>query len=155
MALELRSEAFSAGGNIPRKYTCEGQDVSPPLSWRGVPDEAKSLVLVVDDPDAPRGTFGHWMLYDVPTDLESLPGGIPGGHRPASYGVQGKNDGGSAGYMGPCPPPGPAHHYHFRLYALDQELGLSPGASQEEVLGAIEGHVLAQTELVGLYARQG
>ncbi|MEJ2207884.1 MAG: YbhB/YbcL family Raf kinase inhibitor-like protein [Anaerolineae bacterium] len=155
MSFELRSEAFEAGGSIPRTYSCQGQGVSPPLSWRGVPDEAASLALVVDDPDAPSGTFTHWLLYDMPPDLDSLPQGVPGEQRPASYGVQGQNGGGGIGYKGPCPPAGPAHHYHFRLYALDQELGLSPGAAKEEVLSALEGHVVAETELVARYARQG
>ena len=155
VGFELRSEAFETGEEIPRKYGCEGRGVSPPLRWQGVPDEAASLALVVDDPDAPRGTFTHWLLYDMPTDLDSLPEGVPGGHRPASYGVQGKNDGGSVGYKAPCPPAGPAHHYRFRLYALDRELGLSPGAGEEEVLAAIEGHVVAEAKLVGQYARQG
>ena len=151
--IELVSEAFENNSLIPERYTCDGEDVSPPLSWEGVPSGAKSLVLIVVDLDAPGGEFTHWVLYDVPPGLDSLPGGIPSVGEVKGVGVQGVNDFGRLGYGSPCPPPGKPHRYVFRLYALDIELALPPGASRSEVEEAMSGHVLAVGELVGLYGR--
>ena len=151
--IELVSGAFENNSLIPERYTCDGEDVSPPLSWEGVPSGAKSLVLIVVDPDAPGGEFTHWVLYDVPPDLDSLPEGIPSVGEVEGVGVQGVNDFGRLGYGGPCPPTGKPHRYVFRLYALDVELGLPPGASRSEVEEVMSGHVLAVGELVGLYGR--
>lgn len=151
--MELVSGAFESGDSIPRKYTCDGDNISPPLSWRFVPDEANALVLVCDDPDAPEGPFVHWVLYDLPVDIRRLEEDVPRRDRLASGGVQGRNGSGKIGYSGPCPPRGSAHHYYFRLYALDQSLNLPPGATRQQVLNRIEGHVLDNARLLGLYGR--
>jgi len=148
----LTSTAFSQGGEIPVKYTCKGEDLSPPLSWSGVPEGAKSLVLICDDPDAPRGTFVHWVVYNIPSSASGLPEGVPAEPSLEDGTLQGTNHFGKIGYGGPCPPPGPAHRYFFKLYALDTTLELPPGATKEQVLKAMEGHVLAETELVGTFA---
>jgi Raf kinase inhibitor-like YbhB/YbcL family protein len=146
MTIQLTSSAFQEGGAIPKKYTCDGQNISPQLDWSGLPAQAKSLVLVVDDPDAPGGTFVHWVLYGLPADLKSLPEG-------ASTGVQGVNDFRKNGYGGPCPPKGNPHRYYFKLYALDMDLSLKPGASKADVEKAVRGHILAQGQLMGKYGR--
>jgi Raf kinase inhibitor-like YbhB/YbcL family protein len=154
MSLELTSAAFEAGGRIPARYTCEGEDVSPPLAWRGVPREARSLVLICDDPDSSNGPWSHWVLYDIPADKDGLEENVSTGVRLSWGGVQGRNDFGNSGYGGPCPsPPGATHHYYFRLYALDETLGLPPGATRQQVLERIEAHILGRTELMGLFAR--
>lgn len=161
MTIRLESPAFEAGGTIPRKYTCDGEDLSPPLAWSGVPEAARSLVLICDDPDAPRGTWTHWVLYDLPAEVTGLPEGLPiegtvpipaGGAEQVAR--QGRNDFRKLGYGGPCPPSG-SHRYFFRLYALDTTTGPEPGATRQEVLKALAGHVLAQGELMGRYARGG
>jgi Raf kinase inhibitor-like YbhB/YbcL family protein len=118
-----------------------------------VPSETEAFVLLCDDPDAPRGPFTHWVLYDVPGDVTQLDEGVPQENRLAWGGVQGRNSSGDVGYTGPCPPQGPAHHYYFRLYALDEALGLPTGAARQQVLDRIEGHILDSTEPLGLYAR--
>jgi hypothetical protein len=153
MEISLTSKGFEDGKSIPMKYTCDGEDLSPPLSWGDLPEETKSLALIVDDPDAPMGTFTHWVLFNIPPDARSLPEGIPQREILETGGTQGKNDFKKIGYNGPCPPPGPAHTYRFRLYALDLELDLDPGASKRDVLKAMEGHVLAEAELKGKYGR--
>lgn len=145
--LKVTSSAFSEGASIPRKYTCEGENVSPPLSWSPVPAGTESWVVIADDPDAPAGTWVHWVLYDLPPETESLPEGAPG------YGVAGRNTSRKEGYSGPCPPPGPAHRYFFRIYALDTTLNLKPGATAAEVEKAMAGHVLAKGELMGRFSR--
>ncbi len=148
----LTSEGFEHSGYIPEKYTCDGKDVSPPLSW-AVPQGAKSLTLIVDDPDAPRGIFTHWVLFNLPANITSLPERMPNVDRPGVGGIQGNNDFGEKGYNGPCPPAGKPHTYRFILYALDAELNLKPAASRNEVLTAMEGHVLMKAELDGKYGR--
>lgn len=153
MNLELTSRAFKSGATIPTRHSCEGENISPPLTWRGVPREAKSLVLICDDPDAPNGVWSHWVLYEIPMEVSELPEGAPSEPRLSWGGMQGRNDFGNAKYEGPCPPPGPAHHYYFRLYALDQSLNLPSGATRAQVLDRIQGHIVASTELLGLYAR--
>jgi Raf kinase inhibitor-like YbhB/YbcL family protein len=156
LTIRLRSPAFPDGGAIPELYTCDGQDRSPPLAWSGVPEAARALALVCDDPDAPSGPFTHWLLYNIPPSVHELKEGLPAGaHVPLNSGAarQGTNDFGQLGYGGPCPPSG-THHYHFRLYALDTELALAPGANRAQGLGALKGHVLAIGKLMGTYTRR-
>ena len=147
MSLTITSTAFTANGAIPSLYTCEGKDISPPLTWSGAPPGAKSFALIVDDPDAPSGTFTHWVLFDVPKDAWSLAQGASG------IGTAGKNDFGDAKYGGPCPPKGKGvHRYFFRVYALDvDKLGPSEGATRGDVESAMKGHVLAKGELMGTF----
>jgi hypothetical protein len=154
MAFSLSSPAFSNGQAIPAKYTCDGENLSPPLQWSGAPNEARSFVLIVEDPDAPAGIFRHWAVYDLPANVTALPEGIDS-QGSAETLNQGVNDFGHAYYGGPCPPPGHGtHHYHFRLAALDtSRLVVSPGAEVADLWRAAEPHILAQTELVGTYAR--
>ena len=147
MTIQLSSSAFAEGETIPKKYTCDGQDVSPPLSWSGVPEGTSSLLMIADDPDAPRGTWVHWVLVDLPPDLKGLPEGVQG------EGIEGVNDFGRQGYGGPCPPRASNHRYYFKLYALDQALALKPGATKGEAEKAMQGHILAWGQLMGRYAR--
>ncbi len=151
--LELTSTAFSQGAEIPEKYTCDGVDVSPPLSWRSPPEGTESLALIMDDPDAPMGTWVHWVVYDIPADRGSLSEGVPADEPLSDGSLQGKNGWQRDGYGGPCPPSGSSHRYVFTLYALDTELGLEAGATKGSVLDAMDGHVLAQGELIGTYTR--
>ena len=151
--LELKSDAFEQGETIPEKYTCDGDDISPQLSWGQPPEGTEELVLICDDPDAPVGTWDHWVLYGLAPDTVGLPEGVPTTKEIDRGGLQGKNSWGNIGYGGPCPPKGPAHRYFFRLYAVDKTLDLKPGASKKSVLKAMERHILAQGELMGKYAR--
>lgn len=154
MAIEITSAAFHDGGSIPSKYTCDGQDVSPPLKWNSIPEGTKSIALIVDDPDAPRGDWVHWVVYDLPPSLRELPERVPPDEKIlGNGGRQGNTDFGKIGYGGPCPPSG-IHRYYFKMYALDKELGLAPGASKGELLKAMETHVLAEGQLMGKYARK-
>jgi Raf kinase inhibitor-like YbhB/YbcL family protein len=153
MAFTLSSSAFTHGAPIPKRHTCDGADTSPALSWSGAPAGAKSFALIADDPDAPVGTWVHWVLYDLPGDVAELPEGVPTSEALANNGRQGLNDFGKTGYGGPCPPPGKPHRYFFKLYALDAPTGLKPRAKKADVLRAIEGHVLQQAELMGTYKR--
>ena len=156
--LSLTSRAFHDGDAIPTQFTCDGADRSPALEWSGAPDQAKSFALIVEDPDAPGGTFIHWVLYDIPGSVHVIPEGIPKGPTVSPLGgaKQGRTSfKGTPGYGGPCPPPGAAHHYHFLLFALDKTtLGIEPGASRDDVMHAMRGHELAHGELVGTYARK-
>jgi len=146
-SLTVTSSAFSANGTIPAEYTCDGSQTSPPLSWSGAPADAKSIAILVEDPDAPKGTFTHWLVTDIPTTTTSLDKGasLPDGAMAV------KNDKGDAGYAPPCPPTG-RHHYHFRVFALDKTLGKI--TTRSEFLSAIKGHVLAQGDLIGTYQKQ-
>ncbi len=153
MAFEIKSSAFQHGGDIPKKYTCEGADVSPPLNWTSPPEGTKSIALICDDPDAPVGTWIHWVFFGLPPDTRELPEGVPTHKVLPSGGKQGINDFGNIGYGGPCPPPGPAHRYFFKLYALNTELDLKPGATKKELLKAMGKQTLAQAELMGRYRR--
>ena len=148
----LSSPAFSHEEPIPARYSYAGGDKSPPLSWEGAPDDAACYVLIVYDPDAPGGTFYHWLLYNIPAGISELPEGVPRSPE-TEYGLQGRNDFGNIGYDGPHPPPGSAHRYVFLLLALDEKIDLPPGAGAEDVLRACEGHVIAHAELIGTYAR--
>jgi len=151
--IKVTSPAFSAGQPIPTKYTCDGADVSPPLKWEGVPDGTKSLALICDDPDAPAGTWVHWVLYDLPLTATELTEKIAATDTLPNGAKQGLNDFKRTGYGGPCPPPGGAHRYFFKVYALDTATSLKPRASKADVLRAMQGHVLAEGELTGTYQR--
>jgi len=153
MALTLTSPAFSSGGEIPKVHTCDGADRSPALRWSDVPAGTKGFALIADDPDAPVGTWVHWVLYDLPGTATELPQAVVPAETLADGGKQGVNDFRKTGYGGPCPPPGKPHRYFFRLYALDAATGLRPRATKADVLQAIEGHVLEQAELMGTYQR--
>ncbi len=153
--LHVESTAFAEGEPIPAKYTCEGEDVSPALTWTGVPEGTRGLALVSDDPDAPGRTWVHWVIYGIPTDTAGLPEGVPTTESLSDGARNGKNDFGKIGYGGPCPPPGHGvHRYFFKLYALDSAVDLGPGTTKNELLEAIEGHVLAKSELTGTYERK-
>jgi Raf kinase inhibitor-like YbhB/YbcL family protein len=154
MAFELRSSAFQTGKAIPSRYTCDGEDVSPPLEWAGVPAETQSLALLCDDPNSAKNPWSHWVLYDLPPDTRALAEGYPPGGTPAPGGKQGRNDFGRVDYGGPCPGSRYAHRYFFQLYALDKTLGLPPGATRAEVLQAMQGHILDRVELMGRYTRR-
>lgn len=152
MTLELTSASFEDGGMIPRRHTCDGTDVSPALAWSRVPDGTVALALICDDPDAPMGTWVHWVLYDLPPDVTGLPEAAPTQEILDNGGKQGRNDSRNIGYGGPCPPSG-THRYHFKLYALDREVGLKPGAAKKQLLQAMQGHILAEAQLMGRYKR--
>lgn len=150
--MELTSSAFNEGAMIPGKYTCDGADVSPPLKCGELPDGTKSLALICDDPDAPVGTWVHWVYYDIPAGTKGLPENVATDEHPAEGGTQGINDFRKIGYGGPCPPGG-THRYYFKLYALDTPLNLSPGATKKQLLKAIENHIISQAQLMGKYKR--
>ncbi len=150
--LKLTSASVEADAEIPSKYTCDGANVSPALAWSDPPAATKGFALIMDDPDEPRGTLTHWMIYDIPAGTHSLPEGVPTSKKLADGSMQGKNARGKSGYMGPCPPKaGPAHHYFFKLYALDASTGLKPQAAKEQLEAAMKGHILAQAEIIGKF----
>ena len=152
--MQLLSSAFQAGAAIPALFTSEGEDISPELSWRDAPAKTESFVLAMRDPDAPKvGGFTHWVVYNIPGTLGHVEQNVPNKATVPGLGLQGKNDFGSLGYKGPSPPSG-THRYFIRLFALDSELNLSPGASHEQVRQAMEGHILERTELMGTYTRR-
>lgn len=153
MVLSVLSSAFQAGDTVPARYTCEGQDLSPPLAWSEPPAGTRSFVLIVDDPDAPGGVFTHWVLFNIPPETRQLPEGMSAQAKLPSGALQGNNDFGKTGYGGPCPPPGRAHRYQFTLYALDKVLDLPARASKNQVLDAVQGHILGQGQLTGIYQR--
>jgi hypothetical protein len=156
--LAISSPAFKDGAPIPVQFTCDGADESPPLAWSEAPGNTASFALICEDPDAPGGTFIHWVLYDIPPMTHALPQGVPKGPTVSMLGgaKQGRTSFKNAiGYGGPCPPKGRAHHYHFILHALDTALGLEPGATHGTVVAAMRGHELARGEIVGTYARKG
>jgi len=143
--LSVNSSAFESGKLIPKKYTCDGQEINPPLTIEGVPKEAKTLVLIVDDPDAPSGTFDHWIVWNIPASMGKIgENNVPG--------IEGMNGARQIGYFGPCPPSG-THRYFFKVYALDTELSLAVGSKKRDVEKAMQNHVLAKGELMGLYRR--
>lgn len=154
MTFELTSSAFGAGQNIPVQFTCDGEHVSPPLAWSGAPQQTAMFALIVDDPDAPHGTFTHWVLFNIPGNVDHLDRHVPQMQRLANGAVQGSNDFGSPGFGAPCPPRGKAHHYRFTLYALDVTLHLQAGVSRQQVLGVMQGHILDQAQLIGTYQRR-
>jgi Raf kinase inhibitor-like YbhB/YbcL family protein len=154
VTMVLRSDAFADGGNIPTKYTCEGDNVSPPLTWSGTPAPARSFALIMEDPDALLGAFTHWVIFDLDPTTSTLGEGVQAAPQLANSAIQGRNGFGKIGYGGPCPPRG-RHHYRFTLYALDNLLRLAPGSSKKQVLGAMHSHILEQAQLVGLFQRSG
>ncbi|MHC4684742.1 MAG: YbhB/YbcL family Raf kinase inhibitor-like protein [Planctomycetota bacterium] len=150
MEIKITSSAFADGGLIPAKYTCDGADVSPLLQWDAVPEGTKSIALICDDPDAPMGTWVHWVLFNLPAETKELAENIPPDRTLPGGAKQGTNDFGRIGYG--CPPSG-THRYFFKIYALDAEVDLEAGASKRQLLGAMEGHILGQGQLIGKYKR--
>jgi len=150
-SLTITSPAIRDGGRIPVTFTCRGSDKSPPLVWSGIPQGTKSLALIVQDPDAPGRTFIHWVAFNIPADSKGLDSGIPNRAEIPSGGIQGKNSFGRIGYGGPCPPSGPAHHYHFRLFALDETLPADSNMTAEKLEELMNGHVKADAEFVGVF----
>lgn len=152
--MQLTSAAFQAGAEIPSCYTSDGDDVSPGLSWKDVPKETRSFALIMHDPDAPRtGGFTHWVVYNIDAGVGHIEENVPHEKEIAGVGMQGKNDAGETGYVGPAPPSG-VHRYFFRLFALDSRLELGPRATHKQVNAAMKGHILAQAELMGTYEKK-
>jgi hypothetical protein len=152
MGIKIESSAFKEGGMIPVKYTCDGEDVSPPLKWGDLPTGTKSIALIADDPDAPVGTWVHWVLYNLPSDLRALPENLPPKKTLEDGAVHGTSDFKRPGYGGPCPPGG-THRYFFKIYALDKKMDLAPGATKAQLVNAMEGHILDSGQLMGKYKR--
>lgn len=153
MTLELRSPAFEQGEMIPPRYTCDGEDVSPPLSWSGVPNGARSLALILEDVDSVKGVWSHWVVYNMSPSARTLEAGISPGETPPGGGIEGVNDFGDIGYGGPCPSDGSTHRYVVHLYALDRAAALTPGATRDEVLEVIKEYVIDEAKLMGRYRR--
>jgi Raf kinase inhibitor-like YbhB/YbcL family protein len=151
--MEISSPAFGDGDRIPVNQTADGTNLSPELRWAGAPQNTRSFALICEDPDAPRGTWTHWVLFNVPADTTSYAEGVPAAGELPDGARQGKNDFGKIGYGGPSPPGGKPHRYYFKLYALDTKLDLPAGAGKDQVLGAMKGHVLAEGQLLGHYGR--
>lgn len=152
-SFSVSSAAFSAGARVPEEYTCSGANHSPALQWSGAPAGVKEYALIVADPDAPSGTFIHWVAYNIPSSVTSLPEGVAVGKGLAGGGIQGANGAGRKGYFGPCPPPGSDHHYHFQVFALDAPLNAAPDLEADALESAMKGHVIGTAELVGVYSR--
>lgn len=153
MALELKSPAFQDNSFIPLKYTCQKENVSPPLEWTDAPENTKSFVIVCNDPDAVEGDFVHWVVYNIPAQINNLREGLEKEGIPEGNIKQGLNDFGDIGYGGPCAPPGKTHRYTFTLYCLDSELNLKAGLTRKDILGAISGHIIEKIQLIALYKR--
>ncbi len=151
--MELQSAVFAAGGEIPKKYTCQGQDVSPPLSWNAVPEKTQSFALICDDPDAPMGVWVHWVIFNLPAEARELAENVPTQKILPNGAKQGSNDFRKIGYGGPCPPSG-EHRYYFKLYALNTKLNLDAGVKKTELLQAMAGHILDECQLMGKYRRR-
>ena len=153
MAFTLKSSAFASGAEIPKQFTCTGTDVSPALEWSGAAAKTATFALIMDDPDAPGGTWVHWVLWNLPASAHSLPEGVPKSEQLENGARHGRNDFRKIGYNGPCPPPGKAHHYYFRVYALDVKLDLAPGAARQELDDAMKGHIVSEAEYIGTFRR--
>lgn len=153
MAFTIKSNAFENGATIPKKFTCDSTDLSPPLAWSGAPEGTKCFALICDDPDAPMGTWVHWVLWGLPPSTTSLPEGVPTDSTLASGAKQGMNSWPRVGYGGPCPPPGKPHRYFFKLYALDTTLTLPSSANKAKLEEAMKEHILAETQVMGTYGR--
>jgi Raf kinase inhibitor-like YbhB/YbcL family protein len=153
MSMELTSSAFQEGQTIPKPYTGDSRDLSPPLQWSAPPSGTKSLALICEDPDAPRGTFTHWVLFDLPAESRKLGEGVSPEATLPDGSAQGTNDFHRTGYSGPAPPPGKPHRYVFNLYALDKLPAIQPGATKDQLVSAMKGHILDQGQLTGMYAR--
>jgi Raf kinase inhibitor-like YbhB/YbcL family protein len=152
MSIQLMSAAFEDGAMIPKRFTCDSEDASPPLKWSGIPEGTRSISLICDDPDAPAGTWVHWVLYNMPGGLMGLPENVPSDRVLGNGAKHGMNDFRGLAYRGPCPPSG-THRYFFKIYALDIEIRLEPGATKAELLKAMEGHILGEGRLMGKYTR--
>lgn len=153
LKISVLVEGFNEGDMIPDEFTCDGKDISPLISWKGIPEGTKSIALIMDDPDAGGGIFVHWVIYDMPAHTRNLPKGMPRNKILADGSMQGMTDFGQFGYGGPCPPPGKPHRYFFKVYALDMNLNLPAGASKNQVESAMHGHILADGVLMGKYKR--
>jgi Raf kinase inhibitor-like YbhB/YbcL family protein len=153
MSFQISNTVFSNGQTIPKNFTCDGPDVSPQLSWKEAPAATKSFALIMDDPDAPAGTWVHWVLYNLPANTRELPEGMDKQEQLATGALQGRNDFRKIGYGGPCPPRGTPHRYYFKLYALDTKLDLKAGATKPDLEHAMKGHILGEAELMGRYGR--
>jgi Raf kinase inhibitor-like YbhB/YbcL family protein len=153
VSVTITSPAFGSLSAIPKKYTCDGPDISPPIAWSGVPEKTKSMVLICDDPDAPAGDWVHWVCYDIPPQVGAMIEDIPKTDTLSCGGKQGKNDFGRIGWGGPCPPSG-THRYFFKVYCLDIALNLSAGKTKKEIEKAMKGHVIDKGELTGVYSRE-
>lgn len=153
MELRIKSSAFDEGGTIPEEYTCDGENVSPEISWSGTPAETKSFALICDDPDAPAGTWVHWVIYNIPGSENGLHEGVSADKKLYNGTMQGLNSSGETGYDGPCPPGG-THRYYFKLYALDTTLNIQGNVTKDVLLEAMKGHLLAQGQLMGKYTRK-
>lgn len=151
--MQITSSAFAEGATIPVQYTCSGADISPPLTWAAAPEGTTSFALIGDDPDAPGRTWVHWVIYNIPADATGLSENIPKDEQLSDDSLQGKNDFRRTGYGGPCPPQGSPHRYFFKLYALDVMLDLEAGATKADVEAAMQGHILAEAQLVGMFRR--
>jgi Raf kinase inhibitor-like YbhB/YbcL family protein len=154
MTLKVSSSAFKEGQTIPVRHTCDGEDISPPLKWDLVPEGTRSLALITDDPDAPVGTWVHWVLYNLPASVTELSEKVPTDEAIPNGGRQGLNDFGRIGFGGPCPPRGSVHRYFFKLYALDTDLSLKPRATKKDLTEAMTGHILGEGQLMGIYKRK-
>ncbi len=152
-AFELTAGTFKEGASIPTQHTCEGEDRSPPLRWNHPPAGTRCFALIADDPDAPGGTWVHWVLFNIPIDVRGLEEGLPAQEILPNDAQQGLNDSKQVGYGGPCPPPGKPHRYYFTLYALDHELNLKPRATKAQVVAAMKGHVLGEAQVMGRFGR--
>ena len=153
MDFTLASTAFASGATIPDDYTCRGADISPVLAWSGEPAKTVSFAVIADDPDAPVGTWVHWVIWSIPASTRLLPKDVAKSGTLPNGAIQGRNDFGKVGYNGPCPPPGKTHRYFFRLYALDAKLTLQPGATRQQLDAAMKGHILGKAEHMGTFRR--
>lgn len=148
MPLTLSSSVLEPGGQIPLSYTCESHNLSPDLAWESVPEGTQSIALIFDDPDAPNRVFAHWVVYNIPPEVTGYPESVQQVSNIPQGGMHGRNTFGNDHYDGPCPPPGPEHRYYFRLFALDMVLALSPGATREQLIAAMQDHIIEQVELM-------
>ena len=153
VTFRIESSAFKNGRNIPEKYSCDGKNISPPLIWKDAPEGSRSFAIICDDPDASLMTWTHWVVYNIPSTMDTLQEGIPKTETLANGTTQGMNSGRRIGYAGPCPPGGKAHRFFFKIFALDADLDLRPGASKKQLEEAMRRHILAQAEIMGMYAR--
>ncbi len=151
--MDLTSNAFKSGEAIPDRYTCAGEGISPQLMWRNIPDNTRSFVLIVDDPDAPSGTFAHWVFYNIPPDQDTLPENFKLSQHQDWQAAEGRNDRGQTGFTAPCPPNGETHRYYFRLYALNTRLDASAGATRAQIYDRMQDHILDLSELIGSVQR--
>lgn len=153
MAMKITTTAFNNGDKIPAQYTCDGTDISPVLKWSEVPKGTQSICLIMYDPDAPKGTWTHWVIYNIPPDVKELAENTPKTETLSSGALQGTNDFGKIGYNGPCPPTGPEHRYYFKIYALDTKIAPPAKPNKKQIDDAITGHIIEKTQLMGFYGK--